>query len=248
MGELALQLYTLRKSLSLDVRGSIRKIVDCGYRFVEIAGCAGMAPEQFHTLLREEGVSVVSSHVGWDRLESDLVGVIEEAKSFHVPTIVLPSLPPRYRDTKDQYSFAAKKLNQWGEVMRNAGIEFGYHNHAFEFVEISPGLFGYDVLVEETAQSLVNFEVDIYWVSKAHADLKQLLNRLGKRVKLMHIKDIGPMPDEKDLPVGEGLLPWAELLSINDVRNFIVEEDNVWSGNVFQDVKISWDNFHRFLA
>lgn len=248
MNDIALQLYTVRNQLSEDVRGTLRKIANSGYRSVETAGYAGLNPEEFYQIVRDEGLRAVSSHVGWQRLEQDLTSVIREAQAFDVPTIVLPSLPPQYRVSEERYAGAAATMNQWGSALRRAGLEFLYHNHAFEFEELPSQRSGFDVLREQTDREVVGFEVDIYWVVKAHRNALQLLKELGDRVSLMHVKDIGPPPEEKDLPVGDGLMPWPEVLSGGSLRCFIVEQDHVWGDDVFQDIQTSWTNLNRLLA
>lgn len=248
MGNIALQLYTMRKELAENVRGTLRKVANCGYRSVEIAGYVGKTQEEFYQMLQDEGLRAVSNHVGWQRLEQDLAGVIREAEMFSVPTIVLPSLPPEYRIGEERYSAAAQVMNRWGTEIRRAGLEFLYHNHAFEFEALPRQRSGFDVLLEQTDRAAVGFEVDIYWVSKAHRNALQLLKELGDDAPMLHVKDIGPLPDEKDLPVGDGLMHWPELLAAGSPRYFIVEQDHVWSDDVFQDIQTSWTNLNQLLA
>jgi sugar phosphate isomerase/epimerase len=98
----------------------------------------------------------------------------------------------------------------------------------------------WDVLVRETDPELVHLELDLYWVRYGGADPETLLRDLGDRVSLVHLKDMAPDEQRSDLPVGEGTMPWPELLNTADragVEWYVAEQDN--PRDALEDVRIS---------
>ena len=63
----------------------------------------------------------------------------------------------------------AERFNKCGQIAKDHGIKFAYHNHAYSFQEID-GIFLQDVLMNNTNKDLVDFEMDIYWVVAAGQD------------------------------------------------------------------------------
>jgi sugar phosphate isomerase/epimerase len=66
---IGLQLYSVREDMKRDVRGTIAKVGEMGYDFVETAGYAdgkfyGMEPQAFKALVEEHGMVFLSSHAG----------------------------------------------------------------------------------------------------------------------------------------------------------------------------------------
>nr|MBA3390777.1 sugar phosphate isomerase/epimerase [Rubrobacter sp.] len=60
-------------------------------------------------------------------------------------------------------------------------------------------------------------------------DPETVLRDVGDRVSLVHLKDMSPDDTRSDLPIGEGVMPWRDLLKTADERGvewFIAEQDN----------------------
>jgi sugar phosphate isomerase/epimerase len=83
--------------------------------------------------------------------------------------------------------------------------------------------------------------VDTYWAAQGGEDVPALLSRLGARVRFLHVKDapIGDdgvlSPDRFDqVPVGEGALPWAEILAAAPSAELVVVEFDEFRGDVVE--------------
>jgi sugar phosphate isomerase/epimerase len=71
--------------------------------------------------------------------------------------------------------------------------------------------------------------LDLYWIKYGGTDPETVLLDVGDRVSLVHLKDMAPDDTLSDLPVGEGTMPWTELLEAADaagVEWYIAEQDN----------------------
>ncbi|MCX6329469.1 MAG: hypothetical protein NTZ85_08170 [Bacteroidia bacterium] len=64
---IGLQLYTIRDAMTADVPGSLKKVSDMGYKYVELADYKdgkfyGYAPAEFKKLVNDLGMEILSSH------------------------------------------------------------------------------------------------------------------------------------------------------------------------------------------
>jgi sugar phosphate isomerase/epimerase len=86
-------------------------------------------------------------------------------------------------------------MNHTGELCKKAGLQFAYHNHAFEFGG-KAGERPIDIFKARLDKNLVKLEMDMFWVSVAGHDPLQMLEEWKGRVALLHLKD-----KEKGTPV-----------------------------------------------
>ena len=145
----------------------------------------------WHRLLQESGLEVVSLHADLGSLEREGEAVAEEAKSFGTDKVVITGM---YRfDYSDEGTVRelAQRLNKAGEGLKRQGIELLYHNHNVELLQVKPGLRAYEILIGDTDPSYVNFELDSYWFTDGGADAKVWMQKLGERMKLWHVTDRG---------------------------------------------------------
>jgi sugar phosphate isomerase/epimerase len=110
-----------------------------------------------------------------------------------------------------------------------------YHVHGYEF---APGRTGtlFDDLLAAFAPRCVEIELDVFWAAHGGADPVALLRRLGRRVTMLHLKDIsadaGPgrpfAPDADNPPLGTGRIDMQGVLRAareNGVRWYILEDE-----------------------
>ena len=145
----------------------------------------------WHRLVRESGLEVVSLHTDLGSLERDPKAVAQEAQSFGTKYVVITGM---YRfDYGDEAAVRdlAARLNKAGEALRQEGVELLYHNHNCELRRVNATQRAYDVLLEETDPRFVNFEFDSYWFTEGGANALAWMQRLGSRMKLWHINDRG---------------------------------------------------------
>lgn len=145
----------------------------------------------WHKLVQEAGLQVVSLHTDLGSLERDAHAVAEEAKSFSTPYVVITGM---YRfDYGDEAAMheLAQRLNKAGEALAAEGIHLLYHNHNCELRHVNAEKRAYDILLEETDPAFVNFEFDSYWFTEGGANALAWMQRLGPRMKLWHINDRG---------------------------------------------------------
>ena len=225
--KVGLQLYTVRDLMKADLPGTLRRVAAIGYKEVEFAGYFGQTPAQIRALLHRDGLTSPSTHVPIDILEKDAPKAFAEAKTIGHEWVTLPWLPEERRKTADDWKRFATLFNQLGGQAKAAGLRFAYHNHNFELAPVD-GTRPLDILLSGTDPSLVDFEMDLYWVVFGGGDPLDFFNRYPKRFKLVHVKDSGGPPDNKMVDVGQGKIDFRAIFAESDkagIKHYFVEHD-----------------------
>lgn len=239
---IGVQLYTVRDDLARDFEGTLSRIAELGYHELEFAGYHGKSPSEVRAIITRLGLAAPASHVPIDAFRRDADGAIAAAKEVGHRYLVVPWLDPSERRTIDDYRRIADQLNQFGEKVRAAGMQLGYHNHDFELLAID-GTVPLDVLLERTDPNLMVLELDLYWVTKGGADPLTYFSRHAGRVHLVHVKDSAGAPEHRMVDVGQGTIDFGKLLSQREqagIRHAFVEHDN--PANPFETLRVSYQH------
>ncbi|MFD1849741.1 sugar phosphate isomerase/epimerase family protein [Oceanobacillus bengalensis] len=229
MGKAGFQLYTLRESAAKDLLGTIKKVAEMGYRGIEFAGFFKVSAEDVKRTLIETGISPAGAHVQL----TDLRHHLEETLAYHETIgnqlLICPFLPEDMRTTRDDFEKTAELLNEIGKKVKQAGFEFGYHNHAFEFASFQ-GETGFDILYENTDPDYMKMELDCYWAEYAGYDTLEIIDRYGDRCVSIHMKDMKKNGDETvSTELGLGSLDLDSFVKKgqeHQVEWFIVEQEH----------------------
>lgn len=253
-----LALYTVRDDMSKNAVETLKAVADAGYAYIEAAGYNdgqfyGMQPQEFKKTLKEVGLEPVSTHQGGLTLEN-ADQMIADVKAAGFKYFVIP-VPPmghfKVEDGKmgmsDDLEFLTDLLNTVGKKCKAAGLELLYHNHNFEFAKNSKGVVPIEYFLENTDPGTVNFEMDLYWVTRAGADPLTYFEKYPGRFKLWHVKD---MDDEgKFAPVGTGNIDFSRILKEKNKSGMIyyyVEQDRTWDKKPLEVIKISHEGLKKF--
>jgi sugar phosphate isomerase/epimerase len=209
--QIALQLYTVRGLIAVDLPGTLRAVADVGYRSVELAGLPETAPGVLARLLDESGLRVMGSHEAIERLRGDPGAVADRLAEVGCPMVIVPWMPEADRQTADDVRRFAGELGGIARTFAARGMRLGYHNHSFEFAPLD-GTTVWAVLLAELPPE-VEIELDVYWVSVGGRDPVAEIRAAGDRVRLIHAKDRAAGAETRDVPAGEGILPFAEIVS-----------------------------------
>lgn len=237
------QLYTLRRSMKKDVVKTLRAVANIGYEEVEFAGYFGHSSKDMRSILDGEGLTAPASHIGFEAFSTDLDRVIEDAIQLGHEYLVVPHLSHDRRKSLDDYHRIANDFTLFGQKCRAAGIQFAYHNHAFEFEPIA-GEVPYDILLRETDPSLVTMELDLYWVSKAGQSAEKIIEANPGRFKLFHVKDMDANGEITE--VGKGVIDFDAIFSkanIAGLEHAFVEHDQ--PTDAIQSIEYSFRSLSR---
>jgi sugar phosphate isomerase/epimerase len=227
-----LQLYSLRDDLPKDPTGVLKQVASFGYKQIESYGGEkgifwGMKNTEFKNFLDGIGLTMVSSHCKWDA--ADFETLAAQAGEIGMKYLICPYLGAQ--KTIDDYKRFAAQFNKAGETCRKNGLRFAYHNHGYSF-KMTDGLIPQDVMMNETDPTLVDFELDMYWVADAGADVESWLKKHKNRFRLCHIKDrlknADPKAENNSTTLGEGTINFAKMLQTagkTGMQYYIVEQE-----------------------
>ena len=248
---LGVQLYTIRDAVSKDLEGALKKLKALGYDNMEIYGYNGTffgkTAAEFKAIVDNVGIKVISSHHtsgivmkgkgtltdGWDK-------AVEDLHFLGAEYMVCSFLFPKER-TPEVYKTLPELLNKSGEKTKAAGIQFGYHNHDFEFEKLDDTLV-YDFLISNTSSDLVKMEMDLYWISKAGQDPLAYFDKYPGRFPLWHVKDM-EAGTHGITEVGNGEINFDKIFAAREkagLKHWFVEQD-VTKGDIFESLKQSRD-------
>lgn len=249
-----IQLYTVRNAMGLETEepadkiATLQKISDLGYKYLELADYDmstglfyGYPAQELKTIVSDMGMDIISSHT---RVES--AGITSEnaqkMADDHAELGVKYCVQPWIEEVDRNVETYKKMITDWnavGEIMKGVGIQFGYHNHNFEFKNIDGIIPYYDIFLAEMDPELITMELDMYWATKAGQDPVEIINKYPGRFQLFHLKDMfthqEPVFEVNDetkadiAPVGEGVIDFKRILAAKDIAGMkfmFVEDDN----------------------
>jgi len=247
----ALQLYSVRDQLKEDFKRVVHKVAEIGYDGAQFAGYGGLSAAEMRALLKETGLQPAGTHTGLNVLEGQLDQEIDYNLEIGNQWIICPALPEARRQDTTGWREIAVTLNKIGERCRDRGVKFGYHNHAFEFPQITdgqPGERGIDVLLGQTDSELVFWEPDVYWIHKGGEDPVTMIRQYAGRVPITHLKDETKDDRRTFAEVGVGTLDWPNILQASEDANVewhCVEQDRC-DRDPLESVAISLKNLHSW--
>jgi sugar phosphate isomerase/epimerase len=257
---IGLQLYTIRDAMAADVPGSLKKVSDMGYKYVELADYAnrkfyGYEPVEFIKIVNDLGMEVIGSHTQVEGVGVTLDNakiMAEDHAKLGVRYCLQPWIVEEMRNSIATYQKMAANWNQIGQVMKEFGIQFGYHNHNFEFATVEGKVPYFDVMLAELDKDLVTMEIDLFWASKAGQNLVEIFKKYPGRFQLFHMKDMykneAPFFEviKDDIaPVGEGVINFREILAAREIagmKYMVVEQDESRDKTIFEDINKSITN------
>jgi sugar phosphate isomerase/epimerase len=248
-----LQLYTLRDVMPNDPKGILKQVASFGYKQIEsyehstLGFFWGMKNTEFKKLMDDLGMKIVSSHCN---INQDFERKAAEAAEIGMDYLLCAYLGPQ--KTIDDFKKFAETFNQRGEICKKNGIKFGYHNHDYGFVQLE-GQYPQDVLMQNTDKTLVDFEMDIYWVVAAGQDPVAWIDKYPGRFKLCHVKDRkkGAALSQRDASVdlGTGSIDFKKILKEADTKGmeyYIVEQEAYENTTPLKAAKADADYLQNF--
>lgn len=240
---LAVQLYTVRDQIERDLQGTLEKIRAIGFRYVETAFWPqGVSLEQAATALKKADLKVCSSHIELPAPENKKA-MLDTAAAFGSKYMIWHGWPEdnRYKTLEGTRELISL-YNASAVMAEENGLHFGIHNHWWEFRNQVNGKPVYQWLLQQMDPRIF-WEADAYWIKVAGFDPAKIIREMGRRAKLIHMKD-GParwhasLADDNPDPmtaVGKGTQDVAGISKACQahVDWMVVEMDKV-EGDVFE--------------
>jgi len=254
-----LQLYSIRDAMTADAPGSLKKVSELGYKNLELASYSdgkfyGFTPKELKKIANDLGMDVLSSHT-----QVEAAGItVDNAKKMaddHAELGVKYCIQPWVNEADRTVESFKKMVGDWnevGKIMKSVGIQFGYHNHNFEFKNMDGVVPFYDIFMPQMDPDLITMEIDLFWATKAGQDPVEMFKKYPGRFQIFHLKDMHTKQDpffdviKDDIsPVGAGIIDFKTILASKDIagmKYLFVEDDNQGNGKPFEGLETSISN------
>src|SRR5690606_34624184 len=243
-----IQLYSVRAEMKADPLGTLKQLAALGYRHVEHASYVdrkfyGWTAKEFRKILDDLGMTMPSGHTvmrwdHWDDAKKDFTDAwkytVEDAAVMGQRYVISPSMDQRIRRSLDDLKQFMDIYNKSGELCNKSGMQFGYHNHHFEFAEKFGDETLYDLILKHTDPKLVMQQLDVGNMFNAGANAIAIINNYPGRFPSMHAKDMVKGEEDEHNPydsaiLGTGVIPVKEIMDAGREKggtiHFIVEQE-----------------------
>lgn len=252
---LAIQLYTVRDAMSANPEKTLERLAAMGFTGLEIyaynSTFFGKSRQEFQRILKNTGLRVISSHhitgnfnKGQGTLLYNWEKSVEDLHFIGSEYMVCSYLFPQERNLEN-YKKLPELLENSGKVTKEAGIQFAYHNHDFEFEKFDDNRNVYDFILENSSPELVKMELDLYWISKAGIDPLMYFEKYPGRFPLWHVKDM--KAGTKDFTeIGNGTIDFERIFKAGKqagLQYWFLEQDSS-DKDIFESICIS----NEFIA
>ena len=238
-------MYTLR-DLCADVTSlekTLASIREIGYRYVQVSGLSKSDPETIAKSMRNNDLEACATHLDWNSFLNDTDRVVKLHELYGTTHSAIGSLPGEYHSVEGIIRFSEEAAQVLPKI-KQAGLDFSYHNHSHEFAHYD-GRPWIDQVHERCSQLGMNFEIDTYWVVAGGADPAEYLMRFSESLAIVHVKDmiVTPSREQRYAPVGSGNLNWKrifESIRSSPVDYVIVEQDDHYADDPLVNVAQSF--------
>lgn len=196
--KIGLQLYSVRGMMDKDVPDTLKQVAAIGYKELETASynngkVYGMSPQDFRRLVENMGMKVSSSHLGYNiqrGKEQEAYDWWDKALDTQAAVGCRYAIQPSMHigNKIEDIQLYCDYFNKVGEMAKDRGLRFGFHNHAGEF-RVIDGNIVLDYMIKNTSPENVVYEMDVYWLQKGGQDPVDYLKKYAGRFPLLHIKD-----------------------------------------------------------
>ena len=185
---LGYQLLSVFKEASADLYGVLRQVRDMGYDGVEFIGLFGHEAHEVRAMLDELGLAGISNLMPYKYLADDIYKVISDCRIVGCRYLSVLLMDAEALPGGAGFGGTLRRLNFIGRIAKEAGIQLIYHNHGYEFTEIS-GQPALDFMMDALPADILQPELDCYWVKYAGHDPAAYIRKYAGRCDLIHLKD-----------------------------------------------------------
>lgn len=243
--KLGAQFYSLREECKTpeDLFNTMKKVKEIGYEVIQISGVCDIEAERLKSYIDELSLPVSCTHKPYDSIVNDTDNLIKYHKTIGCPVIGIGSMGDM-RFTLEGVRHFIESIKEPIKKINDAGLNFAYHNHAFEF-DVLDGYRAYDLLLEVEG---LHFIHDVYWSTYAGEDPLKYVELLGreKRMTNIHFKDMKSSPKGDICACGVGVIdfkPIADLCKKYGIEYGLVEQDNAPDfDDAFEQMRLSYEH------
>jgi len=261
---IGIQLYSVRADMYKQPLETLKALANMGYQYVEHANYVnrkfyGYSATEFKKVLNDLGMSMPSGHTvmtatHFDKAKNDFTDAwkytVEDAATLGQEYVISPSIDEKLRRSYDGLMLQLDIFNKSGELCKKSGMQFGYHNHEFEFTEKLNDTLMYDLIFKNTDPNLVVQQLDFGNMYGSGGRAKEWIDKYHGRFPSLHVKDEiktdgrGEMNDGYDsTTIGDGVVDPKMLCllakKVGGAHHFIIEQESYQNKTPLECAKIN---------
>jgi sugar phosphate isomerase/epimerase len=229
------ELYSVRYALAEDMPGTVKAVADMGYDGVEFFGEPQHSAEAYKQALDDAGTICCGWHTPFSYMQEDrLAQTIEFNQIIGNKRLIVPGIPPEYRQTLADWRNLADWFSATAEKLEPFGMVTGYHNHTVEFEELDGGIPWHTLF--DNASNKVLAQLDNGHAYRAGANVVETVMRYPGQGKSIHLKPYARALGQEDQMrgydplIGDDEIPWEAFFTacetIGGVEWYIIEYES----------------------
>jgi len=247
---LGIQLYSVRDDMTKDPAGTLQKLAEMGYKYVEHAGYKngkfyGFSIQDFKKILSDNGLIMESGHnfLGanqWNKSTHDFTDewkkTIEDSKAVGMKYLISPGVDESLCSNMNDFRHYMDMFNKTGALCKKNGLHFAFHNENYEFNHSLDGTLLYDLLLQSSDKNLVWQQIDIGNMYEPGGRAMDYLKKYPGRFFSMHVKDEmkkEPPPQKgnqyESCLLGKGVIAVKQIVEYarkSGINYFIIEQED----------------------
>ncbi len=234
---LGVQTYTYRNSFPHGVEATLDTIQALGITVLEGNVPKGISTEAYLAMLKKRNLTLVSTGASYEEIVANPLAVVQQAKALGVKYVMVAWIPHKDDFDWQEANKAVDDFNTVGKILAANGLTFCYHIHGYEFMSYQQGTL-FDYMMQHTNPKYVSYELDILWAHHGGGNPLALLQKYGKRFKLLHVKDLkkgvqgdhsGSTPTTNDVALGTGQIDVAGIIRAAKkwgIKYYFIEDES----------------------
>lgn len=244
--KIAAQLYTVRKYTQTEegLIRTIKALAQIGYESVQLSGTGPYEAANIRRVLDELGMTACATHVAYERIVSDTDALIEQHAVLGTKYI---GLGYRKMTNVDEANEFLRDIVPAAHKIKEAGMQFVYHNHHWEFIRMENGKTVMEYLLENTDEA-VGLLPDLYWLQYAGVPCMKFIRENATRIGVVHLKDMAvdaQSGQQQFAPVLSGNMDYGSYLpelEAMGIEYAAVEQDDCYGLDPMEALRISYEN------
>ena len=232
--QVSVQLIIFGERNRTDISGVLKEVAQAGYSAIEAGNMfETYGEETTRRLLGENNLKVSGAHFGYgDYADPEkLKKHIAYAQAIGLKNMMCSGVSDS--KTTVGYLQSSELFQEVGRILKEEGLVFQYHNHAWEFDELD-NINGMEIIAQETDADLVKFNMDIFWLHYADEYPVYFIEDYADRAGYFHFKDGNKIvegdkvrPEFLELGNGEvDLIAAFEAAKLVNLDWIVTEQDN----------------------
>jgi len=269
MYNIALQLYSVRDFCEKNLNDCLSQVSNMGFNAVELYSTFNLEAEELKAKCDHYNLSICSAHVSLNMLnKKNIYDTLKYHKKIGNSVLVIPNINtfsfgykylklinfffkknwnPKIKRSLDDWSTAINQINEVYKIVRDEGMELGYHNHQEEFIDLGNNICPWDLL-NEYLDPGVFFQLDIGNLYSSGTDIIKTFNSSSHEIRSVHCK---PFSKNKEIPViGSDDIDWvsiAQYLKTYEVIEWYIIETDSLAGNTLQNSSNNLESLLRLI-